>query len=223
MENIRIYCGFDKRQPVAFNVLSHSIWSRASRPVSIQPLVLSQLPITRTGLTEFTYSRFLVPWLSGYDGYSIFMDADVLCLSDVTKILDGIDPRAAVSVSQNKLKFEWASVMVFHNNLCRQLTPEFVQDGNNKLFDFAWTKDIGRLDPEWNHLVGYDEPNPNAKLVHYTQGIPCFPETKDSEFAAEWNQELKKMVSTVSWKEIMGNSVHAQPVYNRLAKVNSND
>ena len=61
-------------------------------------LQLNQLPITRRGLTEFTYSRFLVPYLSGYDGYSLFLDADMLVLADVYQILDVVDPHAAVSV-----------------------------------------------------------------------------------------------------------------------------
>jgi hypothetical protein len=36
---------------------------------------------------------------------------------------------------------------------------------------------IGDLPREWNHLVGYDAPRSDAKLVHYTQGMPIFEET----------------------------------------------
>jgi lipopolysaccharide biosynthesis glycosyltransferase len=68
-------------------VLAHSIYKRASKPVSITPLVLSQLPIKRVGLTEFTYSRYLVPYLCGYEGLAIFMDADMLCLGDVHELV----------------------------------------------------------------------------------------------------------------------------------------
>jgi hypothetical protein len=72
------------------------------------------------------------------------------------------------------------------------------------------------LPPEWNLLCGYDEPIANPKLVHYTQGIPCFPETKDCEFSEEWVKEARASMSTVTWPEIMGNSVHAKPVLERL-------
>lgn len=217
--NVKVFIGFDKRQPVAFHTLAYSIWKRCSRPVSIQPLKLEHMPTQRRGLTEFTYSRFLTPYLSGYRGFSIFLDSDILCLGDVCELVDGVEAINPVSVSKNRLKYEWASVMVFNNNLCEFcLTPKVVGNESNQLYDFAWANNVGSLDPEWNHLVGYDKPNPKAKLVHFTQGIPCFAETKDSEFAAEWQSEADEMCSTVDWKEIMGNSVHARPVLERLAK-----
>lgn len=221
MSSLKVFCGYDPRQPLAFTVLAHSIWKRASKPVFIQQLNLSQLPITRRGLTEFTYSRFLAPYLSGYEGYSIFCDADMLCLDDITKLIGFVDDQHDVFVSKNKLKFEWASMMIFNNERCKILTPKFVEDTNNGLLDFKWARSIGEVPGEWNHLIGYDEPNPDAKLIHFTQGIPCFPETKGTEFSDEWNKELKKAISTVSWKDIMGNSVHAKPVYDRLEKQNT--
>src|SRR5699024_4421517 len=71
---IRVFIGFDPREAVAFNVLSHSIHARSSQPVAIAPLALGQL----TGLmtrerhplqsTDFSFSRFLTPYLSGYSG-----------------------------------------------------------------------------------------------------------------------------------------------------------
>ena len=59
----KVFIGYDPRQPVAYNVLQHSIVIRTEYPVSITPLVLETLPITRKGLTPFTWSRFLVPFL----------------------------------------------------------------------------------------------------------------------------------------------------------------
>jgi hypothetical protein len=218
---LNVFIGYDPRQPLAFHVLAHSVQRRASRPVAIIPLILSQLPIKRRGLTDFTFSRYLVPWLSDYLGLSIFLDSDELCLGDICELADSVrsSPTASVYVSKNRLKFEWASVMVFANALCRPLRPEFVNDEANSLFDFKWAAGgVGELPGDWNHLVGYDQPNPTAKLIHFTQGIPCFDETKDSEFAAEWIEECRSMKSTVSWQKIMGNSVHAAPVLERLKK-----
>lgn len=210
MTPIRVFIGYDPRQPVAFQALAHSIWEQASAPVSITRLTLKALPLTRTGLTQFTYSRFLVPWLSDYTGTSIFLDSDCLCRSDVVHLLAHplAYPDCAVFVSQNKLRFEWASVMVFNNENCRILTPEYVQDKTHPLFDFAWASKVGALPPAWNHLVGYDDLNPDAKMVHYTQGIPCWAETKDCEHAQEWAQTVKQSMGTVSFQELMGRSVH---------------
>jgi hypothetical protein len=73
---LRIFVGHDPLQPVSTTVLVHSIISRASKPVCVTPLSLKTLPIKRRGLTEFTYSRFLVPYLCDYQGWSLFLDTD---------------------------------------------------------------------------------------------------------------------------------------------------
>ncbi len=218
--SLKIFIGYDPRQPAAFYTLAHSIWAHTSLPVSITPLMLKQLPLTRTGLTEFTYSRFLLPYLCGYEGVSLFVDSDFLCRSNILELL--MYPMAFreqdVFVVKNKIKFEWASLMLFNNAACRILTPDYVEDKKNPLFDFAWAKAVGELPAEWNHLVGYDEPNWKAKMVHYTQGVPCWPETKECEHAEPWLTTAQQILTTVSFKELMGRSVHAKPVYERLKK-----
>ena len=80
---IPIFIGYDGRETVAYNVLAHSIQARATQPVSIAPLMLSQLngifkrerhPLQST---DFSFSRFLTPYLSGFSGWSVFMDCDM--------------------------------------------------------------------------------------------------------------------------------------------------
>jgi len=195
----------------------HSIYRRARRPVSITPLVIDQLPVKRRGLSDFTFTRYLPPYLCDFDhGWSVFMDADMLCLGDVYELRDyaGDHYEHAVSVVKNKLRFEWPSLMVFNNDKCRVLTPEFIETGEPQTL--KWASSIGELPAEWNLLVGYDEPIANPKLVHFTQGIPCFPETKDSPYSAEWTAEARASMSTVTWDEIMGASVHKEAVLKRL-------
>jgi hypothetical protein len=212
---LRVFIGYDDRQPVAYNVLQFSIATRSSQPVSVTPLIIDQLPIKRTGLTPFTYSRFLVPWLCDYQGVALFLDIDMLVLGDIVELFDMLDD-SALMVSKNPLKLEWASVMLFNcahlDN--RRLTPEFIETGEN-LHSISWTDKIGDLPGEWNHLVMYDEPKP-AKLVHYTAGIPCFPETKDLGYGAEWMTELKTAMAAKSWHTLMARSIHAKPVLERL-------
>ena len=204
---LKIFIGYDKRQPLAFTVCRSSIERRASQRVQIEPLMLDWMPIKRRGLTDFSFSRYLVPKLCGYMGDAIFMDPDIIVLDDIFKMLDHYYNRNPVSVVKNKLKFEWSSMMLFNNALCTNLTPEFVETGSPQKFE--WADNVGELPPEWNHCVGYDDPNPNAKLIHFTKGIPCWPETKDCEFAKEWVEEANYAMGTVSWQELMGNSVHA--------------
>lgn len=207
---LRIFIGYDHRQPISLNVLASSIYTRSSVPVAITPLVLNQLPIKRQGLTPFTYSRFLVPYLCDYKGWALFLDLDMICLDDINKLFELKDDKYAVMVSKNPLKFEWASLMLFNCEKCTVLTPEFIEQAP-RLHDCSWVADelIGDLPREWNHLVGYDKPREDVKLVHYTQGVPAFKETNDSEHAQKWFEGHVQLNKVTSWLDLMGNSVHA--------------
>ena len=213
---IRVFIGFDSRETVAFTVLSHSIQARASCPVAIAPLALSQLKgvFTRSRhalqTTDFSFSRFLTPYLSEYAGWSIFMDCDMLMLDDIAQLHALRDDRFAVMVvkhahdpsertkflNQPQSRYEkknWSSVILFNNARCRALTPEYVNTASGlDLHQFKWLESddlIGSLPARWNHLVGYDAPRADAALVHYTIGGPYFPEFRDCEYAAQWFSE----------------------------------
>jgi hypothetical protein len=210
---VRVFIGVDPRQPLGYNVLQYSLHRHSSRRVIVEPLMLHKLPITRRGLTEFTYSRYLVPWLCGYEGSAVFMDADIVVTGDIGELIDQADPTYAVQVNTEQPKFEWASVMLFNNAQCKNLTPEWI-DGDSKPQALEWG-DVGSFSPEWNHCVGYAENKP-AKLYHYTQGLPCWYETRGHDEDIHWLTAFKEMQHTVSWKELMGSSVHAKPVLARL-------
>ncbi len=214
---LNVFVGYDPRQPLAFNVLQHSILRHASVPVSITALRLDTLPISRRGLTEFTYSRFLVPYLTCFGGPSVFMDSDIVVTGDIAELFAQADTQYAVQVMQNQPKFEWASVMLFNGYQCRKLTPEYIGDVSNKLFNMDWGK-VGTFSDEWNHCVGMKEPNWDAKLYHFTQGIPCWYETRGLPEDQFWLDEYQQMIKTVGWKELMGSSVHAEPTLKRLLK-----
>lgn len=212
--------GFDPNEVVAYHVCAHSILSRASQPVSITPINKRNIPeFTRgkeDGATEFSFSRFLTPYLSGYTGQSIFMDCDMLVLCDIAEIFEAVDLSHDVFVVKHdytpmhKTKFlgqvqhvypkkNWSSVMVFNNftSPCRSLTPDVVSRQTGKyLHQFEWTKEdrIGGLNKDWNHLVGEYEENPKAKIVHYTLGTPCFKGYEDQEYAYEWFLERERML-----------------------------
>lgn len=211
--------GYDARQPVSFHVLTHSLLKRSSEPLAITPLVLGQLQLRRVGLTPFTFSRFLVPELMKHDGWAVFMDIDMLARADIAELMKQADDRYAVMVSKGLLRFEWTSLMLMNCAKCSALTLEYVQNADG-LHKMTWVPDeqIGDLPGEWNHLVGYDKPDPGAKLVHFTQGIPAFPETEDCEFGEEWRAEAGEAFSSISWQKLMGPSVHAAPVLQRLSE-----
>lgn len=212
---LRVFVGVDARQPVAYTVARASIEQHSSKPVSIAALKLSQLPIVRQGLTSFTFSRYLVPWLCNYEGHALFVDGDILCRGDIAEL--PWDSEAAVSVVKHEtvrkggetvsVAFERPSVMLFNNTKCRKLTPEYVQNGKPQSLE--WAGQVAELPPEWNYLVGYNS-GQNAKLAHYTMGIPVYEETAKDEFAQEWGAVLQSTARTCSWEDIMGQSVHAR-------------
>jgi lipopolysaccharide biosynthesis glycosyltransferase len=211
IEPLKIFIGYDHRQPIALHVLEQSIYENASVPVSITPLVLHTLPLERQGLTPFTFSRFLTPYLSQYKGWSLFLDADTLVNNDIKELFDLADPRFSVMVSKNEKQFEWASVMLFNNARCTKLTPEYVEQASGlHVLSWAPEEEIGELPSAWNHLVGYDKPREDAYLIHYTQGIPAFEETVMSEYVNHWQFYFnKRVIFAEPWLNLMGPSVHA--------------
>jgi lipopolysaccharide biosynthesis glycosyltransferase len=212
---MRVFIGFDIRQRVAANVCRSSIERHASAPVDIQLLNIRHLPVQRVGLTEFTFSRYLVPLLCNYEGIAVFLDADMILRADIHELSGYVDGKHSVYVVKAPLRFEWPSMMVFDNERCKRLTPEVVASGKPQTFD--WADGVGELPQTWNFCVGYDDPKDvSPKLVHYTQGIPCWPETKGCDFAQMWHDEHRQMNGTVSWRDLMGNSIHAEPVLKRL-------
>jgi len=222
---IPVYIGYDQREAVAFSVLSHSIHARSTEPVSITPLMLSQLRDTfkrekhPLQSTEFSFSRFLTPYLSSYTGWSVFMDCDMLMLEDIARLWELRDERYAVMVVKHEHvpretrkflgmpqsryeKKNWSSVMLFNNPRCRALTPDYVSTASGlDLHQFKWLAsedEIGALPRRWNHLVDYDPPEADAALVHYTLGGPYFAEYASCEYADEWRAEKERMLAVAS-------------------------
>ena len=210
---LKIFIGFDDRQIISFTTLVASVYEKATKPVAVSPLVLETLPITRRGLTPFTFSRFLVPWLCGYKGVAIFMDADMLFVSDVCELENSISDDIAVSVVKSLDKFEQTSFMLINCEHAshKLLTPEFVEETQIDLHGLEWLKEneVGALDPKWNQLVGYQSIDTTSGNLHYTMGIPAFAETSTSEGAQQWRDTAKRATSAIPWVEIMGPSVHA--------------
>jgi len=102
---MRVFIGFDSREGVAVNVLTDSIQAHATRPVQIAQIRLSQLEgvykRSRHPLqsTDFSFSRFLVPWLCNYEGWALFIDADMLCRGDLSELWELRDERYAIQVT----------------------------------------------------------------------------------------------------------------------------
>ena len=218
---IRVFIGYDENESVAYHVLSHSILRHASQPVSITPLVKEHMKSfyvrERSSIesTDFSFTRFLVPYLSGYSGWSIFMDCDMLMTTDVAELWALRDEQYAVMcvkhdyVARDDVKFlgatqtkyekkNWSSVMMFNNALCTSLTPDVVaKESGLFLHQYKWLASddqIGALPTTWNYLVGEMTMSTTPRLIHYTLGGPYFDSYRESEYAHLWFAERALML-----------------------------
>src|SRR5262245_22819443 len=102
---IPVFIGWDSRESIAYHVLAHSIIERASLPTAITAVGNETLDRNTWGLkrgdkdsTEFSRARFAIPALANFRGWAIYLDCDMLCLSDIKRLWDQRDDQYAVMV-----------------------------------------------------------------------------------------------------------------------------
>lgn len=225
MEKIKIFMGFDRPNRIPAYVLADSILENSSIPVEFFFLHKGTIKDVFTRAkgeydsTEFSISRFLVPYLSDYKGWSVFIDNDMLVEGDVAELKALMNGDFTVrctkhnQVVENDTKFlgekqtkynmkNWTSVMMFNNEKCKALTPEYVNTAPGlDLHQFKWLDnvdtEIGEIPLEWNYLCDVksigQENITEPKLIHYTEGGPYFKATPNCEFAENWLRVYKRI------------------------------
>ena len=221
---MKVFIGYDPREDMAYQVCKHSILKHQP-DADVRPLIQTELrqagwykrPVDKLASTEFTFTRFLVPELTNFRGWALFMDCDMILTTDIAELFAQADDRYAVMCVQHDytpkegIKMDgqkqtiyprknWSSVVLWN---CGHPSNRVVdQDQINSLelngayfHRFSWLKDdeIGELDHTWNYLVGVYDDIENPKLIHYTEGGPWFENYRDCEFNELWKQELYDM------------------------------
>ena len=224
MQNIaQIFIGFDYRERAAMNVLIDSLYNKSSIPISITPLITNQL--NNKGIyyrkkdpnqsTDFSFSRFLVPFLMNYKDWALFIDCDMLAYGDIAELWDQRDNNYSVLCAKHnhdpieKIKFlgekqtkyerkNWSSMMLFNCKKCTKLTVKYVNEATGlDLHRFKWLKntEIGEINREkWNYLIGIDKDKDEQtflnkpNLVHWTLGGPWFKQNRNDKcpFSKDW-------------------------------------
>ena len=217
----RIFVGWDSREDIAYQVCRHSLLKRSSIPLDVRPIVQSELreqglyskAPDKLASTEFTYTRFFVPHLAGYQGWALFCDSDFLWLGDVADLVAQADDRYAIMCvhhdhrTTEKTKMDgrvqtvyprknWSSLVLYNcgHPANRALTPEVVnREGGAFLHRFQWLDDdlIGAVPETWNWLEGWNAPPPDGppKVVHFTRGGPWFENWQDVAYGDLWLAE----------------------------------
>ena len=221
---MKVFVGYDTREDIAYQVCRHSIETK-SKLADVRPLKQQELrdagwytrPIDKLASTEFTFTRFLIPELTNFEGWALFMDCDMILTTDIKELFDQADPKYAVMCVQHDYtpkegtkmdgqkqtiypRKNWSSVMLFNcgHPSNAKLTMDLVNDpeiNGAYLHRFSWLKDeeIGELDHTWNYLVGVYDDIDKPNLIHYTEGGPWFENYRDCEFNDLWKQELYDM------------------------------
>jgi hypothetical protein len=217
----RVFIGWDHREPEAYEVAKFSLERRASVPVVVTPIKLDELrarslfwrDVDPLASTEFTYSRFLTPYLADFSGWALFCDCDFLWLGDIAGLVNYIRiPKAVYCVQHDYTPKEttkmdgavqttyprknWSSLMLFNceHPAVRSLTPELVnRESGAYLHRMQWVADdqIGALPTEWNWLEGWNEKPKSGtpKAVHFTRGGPWFENWKNVDYGDLWCAE----------------------------------
>ena len=229
-KKFKIYVGWDSREDIAYQVAKHSIESLSSIPVEIIPLKQKQLrkedlywrERDKLASTEFTFTRFLIPELSEFDGWALFIDCDFVAVDDVANLVKQCNDKYAVMCAQHDYTPEegtkmdgqqqhqyprknWSSMMLINcsHPSNRVLTKQVVNDEKKTgayFHRFSWLKDneIGKLSHEWNWLVGwYKEPKDGSpKFLHYTEGGPWFKDYQNCEYNYVWYKAQAKYLES---------------------------
>ena len=109
---MKVFIGWDSREDIAYQVCRESLARNSSIWLDIKPIKQQEMrernlywrehdPLSST---EFSFTRFLVPYLTGYNGWAVFMDCDFLWRGDVAGLMDYVDPKYAVLCVQHKYK-----------------------------------------------------------------------------------------------------------------------
>jgi lipopolysaccharide biosynthesis glycosyltransferase len=217
---IKVFIGYDEREPVAYHTCVDSIIRQSSEPLQITPLSLKNFqhfysePHT-DGSNDFVYSRFLVPYLCGYNGHALYLDGDMVVNTDLAALWARRSAYAAVQVvkhdyqtkapvkylgarNENYPKKNWSSVILWncahYGN--RHLHPDTIKNMSGaELHRFDWlpTDRVSALHPNWNWLAEEYEENNDAHILHYTLGTPCWPEFETCGHANDWHRAYLQM------------------------------
>lgn len=222
---MRVFIGYDSREDIAFRVCESSVRKHSKIPIDVWPIRQQDLrernlywrehdPLAST---EFSFTRFLTPYLAGYKGWVLFCDCDFLFRKDISGLRDYMDPEKAVMVVKHeynppeKIKMDgkiqtqytrknWSSFMLINceHPSVQALTPDVVNKQTGLyLHRFQWldNKHIGELPVTYNYLEGWNNKNdcPDPIAVHFTRGGPWFKDYMQVEYGDEWIEHAKRI------------------------------
>ena len=102
---MKIYVGHDSREDIAYQVCEHSI-KRRDPSAEVIPLKQRQMreqglytrPVDKLASTEFTFTRFFIPYLNDFKGWAVFCDCDFVWRIPSHELIKFCDPSKAIQL-----------------------------------------------------------------------------------------------------------------------------
>lgn len=251
---LTVYVGYDSSnlgQKLANRICIESI-KKFNPDVKVVSLIKKDLedknlfyrPEDSTASTEFTYTRFLVPYLNNYEGIAVFCDSDFLYKCNIEELLQYYNPNQAVMCVKHNQKSlttkkfsgrpqsdyprkNWSSLMLFNcaHPSCKNLDLKTVNEQTPAyLHRMQWCNDneIGEIPYQYNYLLGYYFTD-DAKVIHYTEGGPWHNEWYNGalpnecinlKYGNEWLHYLKNDEGKNLLLELNGEKIDLDPPEN---------
>ena len=186
---VRIYVGSQDAQMLAVRVLEFSIRAHTSADVVVFPLHQAQIEFPSPAdsrnrpRTPFSFQRFYIPALQGYQGRAIYLDSDMQVFRDIGEVwdlpFDGADLLAAREPGESSRRPQFSVMLLNCDELRWNLTDIVAALDRGELtyetlmYDMTVARSIrAAIPPTWNSLEHY-VPGETG-LLHYTD-MPTQP------------------------------------------------
>ncbi len=209
----RVFIGTEDAQWLATEILKHSIQRRSSEKYEFKELKQLPLNLKRKMFTGFSFYRFAIPEICGFQGRALYLDADIVVQCDLKELFEiDMQNHGVLSKVDPEVNGYFTSVLIMD---CSKLTDwkinEWVTLINAGIANYRetmtgntsslWNKDFGPLEDKWNDM---DRWNEQTKILHYTW-VPTQPWKKPGHpFAFVF---LKEMKSALDQKAITADEV----------------
>ena len=192
-DTVRIFAGCDSNDCdlEQMMVFEHSLLKHASLPVEIHWMRLSRDPAspwysdpqakgdvgwrTERWATPFSGLRWAVPAVCGFEGRAIYMDTDMIVLSDIAELWRTPIAHGELFAARHDEGFQRFCVMVWDCAAARQALPSLdrlradPQTHNRLKKHFEQhPEQVRAIDPAFNSIDGDGQPIENIKVLHYS-------------------------------------------------------
>ena len=220
-ESVRVYVGADRSQLLAVKVLEHSIKRHTKLPVEVHAMVDLPVRVPKDPLnwqrTGFSFSRFCIPELAGYQGKALYLDADMLVFTDIADLwnipFDGAKviiqedlPEERQQTNQKKgapaKRVKQCAVMLLDCDRLPWKIDNIIDGFDNDDYDYEKLMyDLCILDESeikyavpfrWNSMEYY-QPDETA-LLHYTDMATQPWVFAQNEYGELWLDEVRLML-----------------------------